>query len=166
MDKTLNEAMAEQFQGNFLDATDLIHKGNVVVTIADLVPPNRERDGAKKLIDKAILSFVGKQKRLVLNKGNAKTIKLQHGEPDQWIGKKITLTVRLVDAFGEKNLPVIRVVPPPDAMTTWSMRKKFGAEVPPLKKEPDDKPQRNTTRQDRTVPDTEFGEPTREPGDD
>ena len=133
MTTSLDEAMASQFSGNFLDATDLPKGRNVTVTIEEVVAPNveRDKDGKGKLINKAILKFTGKQKRLILNKTNAKIIKMAHGEPSQWVGKKITLTVRLLDeAFGQQNLPVIRVVPPANTNMTFSMRKKYGAEIP------------------------------------
>ena len=130
MTTSLDEAMASQFSGNFLDASDLPKGKTVVVTISDVVAPNVERDATKKMIDKAILSFSGKQKRLILNKTNAKIIKMSHGEPSNWVGQKITLTVRLLaEAFGQKNVPVIRVVPPPGTNMTFGMRKKYGAEM-------------------------------------
>lgn len=133
----VDEAMASQFSGNFLDASDLPKGKTVTVTISDLVPPNVERDSAKKLIDKAILSFAGKQKRLILNKTNAKIIKMAHGEPSKWIGQQINLTVRILkEAFGQSNVPVIRVVPPSGVNLTFGMRKKYGAEVPPEPREP------------------------------
>lgn len=131
MATNLDEAMASQFSGNFLDASDLPKGRNVAVTISEVVAPNIERDATKKLIDKAILSFAGKQKRLILNKTNAKIIKMSHGEPSKWVGQQISLTVRILkEAFGQSNVPVIRVVPPAGVNLTFGMRKKYGAEMP------------------------------------
>ncbi|MCP4144553.1 MAG: hypothetical protein GY752_04620 [bacterium] len=59
---------------------------------------------------KPIVSFSGIDKQLILNKTNAGRIiaVLSADDTDQWIGKSITLTTELVDAFG-KTQPAIRV---------------------------------------------------------
>lgn len=126
--KELDDAMAGQFQGNFLDANDLIARGNITVTIEDVVPPNLERDACKKLIDKPILSFKSAKKRLILNKTNSKIISLIYGvKASAWIGQPITLTVRVIEsAFGQKNLPVVRVVPPNESLLSFKMRSNYG----------------------------------------
>lgn len=128
MANDLDEKMASQFQGNFLDASDIMALKQAKVTIETVVPPNTEKDSTGKMIDKAILSFVNRPKRLILNKTNAKIIKMSHGQPSEWAGKQITLTVRWLDkAFGQTNVPVIRVVPPDGVSMTFGMRKKYGA---------------------------------------
>ncbi len=137
MANDVNKQMECQFAGNFLDASDLPKGKTVTVTISELVPPNveRDQDGKGKLINKAIISFSGKQKRLILNKTNAKIIKMICGEPSQWVGQQIALSVRLLpEAFGQKDVPVIRVVPPTGTNLTFGMRKKYGLEIPPDKK--------------------------------
>jgi len=132
MGTELDEAMASQFTGNFLDASDLMASGNITLTISDVVAPNVEKDSTGKTINKPILSFQGAKKRLILNKTNAKVISMAHSKKaSEWTGKKITLTVRwLESAFGQKNVPVIRVVPPEGTALTFGMRQKYGREQP------------------------------------
>jgi hypothetical protein len=124
--------MREAFTGNFLDSSDLMGKGNVTVTISDVVPPGVEKDAAKKTIDKPIIAFEKTSKRLVLGKVNMKILKMQHGDKaSEWIGKKITLCVRYLEkAFGQTNVPTIRLVPDADKPMTFGMRKNYGAEHP------------------------------------
>lgn len=58
---------------------------------------------------KPVISFVGKDKEMVLNKTNANTIAGLYGmDTKDWIGKKIRLTVTEV-AFRGKMGPAIRV---------------------------------------------------------
>lgn len=122
-----------RFEGNFLDANDIRATGkDFCLEIASVVGPNTERDATKKLIDKWIVGFKGAKKRLIVNNLNAKIIVQWHGEKSrEWIGKKITLTVRwLKAAFGEKNVPVIRVVPRSDGDLTFGMRRNYGQAFP------------------------------------
>ena len=137
MQANIDEAMASQFQGAFLDASDLMASGNITLAISDVVAPNAEKDATGKSIDKAIVSFSGAKKRLILNKTNAKVIAMAHGKkPSAWIGQKITLTVRWLEkAFGQSNVPVIRVVPPEGTALTFGMRTKYGREQPYAKPE-------------------------------
>lgn len=132
MQANIDEQMADQFQGNFLDASDLMASGNITLTISDVSAPGEERDGTDKVIDKAIIAFKGAKKRLILNKTNAKIIAMAHGKkPSLWPGKTITLTVRwLAKAFKQTNIPVIRVVPAEGTALTFGMRAKYGTEKP------------------------------------
>jgi len=132
MATNLDESMRSQFEGNFLDASDIMASGDITLTIAGVVGPSAEKDAKGKEIDKAIVSFVGAKKRLILNKTNAKVIAMAHGtKASQWAGKQITLTVRWLEkAFGQFNVPVIRVVPPADKALTFGMRQKYGAAGP------------------------------------
>ena len=129
---SLDEQMASQFTGNFLDASDLMANGNITLEISEVVAPNAEKDAAGKQINKAIVAFKGAKKRLILNKTNAKVIAMAHSKKaSEWVGKKITLTVRFLEtAFGQKNVPVIRVVPPEGTSLTFGMRSKYGREAP------------------------------------
>lgn len=129
--KTLDDAMRQQFEGNFLDAIDIPANG-ITVEISEVVAPNAEKDRTGKNIDKGILAFKGAKKRLVLNKTNSKIIALMHGKKaSEWVGKTITLTVRYLEkAFGQRNVPVIRVVPSDDHPMTFGMRKNYGSPTP------------------------------------
>ena len=119
-----------QFTGNFLSAVDL--DKDVTVTIAAVTKPNEEKDASGKVIDKRVLTFTGAKKRLILNQINSKVIALLHGKKSaDWVGKPITLTVRYLEkAFGQRNVPVIRVVPSEDHPLTFGMRKNYGSPTP------------------------------------
>ena len=132
MTPDIDKQMAGQFDGNFLDAVDLAGKEFVTVTISDVVAPNQEHDAKKKLIDKTIIAFKGKQKRMIVNKTNLKVIKWAHGpKVSAWVDKDIVLTVRyLKEAFGNKNVPVLRVVPPEGKSLPVGMRKAYGSATP------------------------------------
>ena len=132
MSTDIDEAMRSAFEGNFLDASDILATGDQRVKIAAVSAPNAEKDATGRAIDKAIVAFERCKKRLVLNKTNAKAIAMQHGKkPSAWIGKEVTLTVRyLARAFGEQNVPVVRVLPPADVPLTFAMRSKFGSPRP------------------------------------
>lgn len=119
-----------QFTGNFLSAPDL--DKDVTVTISAVSKPDAEKDATGKVIDKRILTFSGAKKRLILNKINSQTIALMYGKSTTgWIGKPVTLTVRyLKTAFGQSNVPVIRVVPSDEHPMTFGMRKNYGSATP------------------------------------
>lgn len=121
-----------RFEGNFLDANDVRATGDISLEIAAATPPNTERDSQKKLIDKWIVAFKGAKKRLILNNINAKIIVQLHGDKSKaWVGKRITLTTRWLEkAFGQRNVPVIRVVPASEGDLTFGMRKNYGSPRP------------------------------------
>lgn len=128
----LDEAMRDAFTGKFMDASDIMGKGNVTVTISDVVAPNKEKDASGKVINRAVLSFDKAKKRFVCGKTNLKIIALMYGtKPSEWIGKKITLGVRYLEkAFGQYNVPTVRVIAPDDRPLTFGMRKHYGSETP------------------------------------
>lgn len=121
-----------RFDGNFLDANDVRSAGDITLEISGVVPPNTEYDAKKKLINRRIVSFKGAKKRLILNTVNSKIIVQLHGDlAQEWVGKKITLTTRwLESAFGQRNVPVIRVVPNSEGDLTFGMRKNYGSPRP------------------------------------
>jgi hypothetical protein len=101
------------FGSRFLYAEDLLHGGefrDAEVQISEFHKPHSLKAADGKPIDKPSLGFDGRDKLLVLCKTNVQLIKFATGEAltDKWIGKKIVLTVRLVESFGEK-VPAIRV---------------------------------------------------------
>jgi len=96
----LNEA----FPSAFLKAQDLNNK-SVTVEIAsvELTELGQGRDKETKLL----VSFRGKEKKLVCNKTNASTIaKLYGDDTDGWIGNKITLQPREVEFQGDMVLAI------------------------------------------------------------
>jgi len=134
--KLIDEGVRSQFEGNFLDATDIpIINGDspgITVEISGVVPPNAEKDNTGKQINKTILSFKGAKKRLIINKVNARVLCQLHGKKaSEWVGKKVTLVVRYLEkAFGQFNVPVIRIKADETHPLTFGVRKHYGSEKP------------------------------------
>ena len=97
-----------QYQGSqkYLKCADL--QGNpVVVTIQDVVEETvgQGRDAKQK----PVLSFVGKEKTLVLNTANGNSIAEAHGcETDSWKGRQVELYPTTTE-FAGKMVDCIRV---------------------------------------------------------
>lgn len=103
--------VTEAFKGNFIEALHLagLPKGKTL-TIKSVADPGTVKSADKKVIDRPILYFEETDKGLILNKTNARTIGLRHGnEMNEWTGKTVTLFGTVCDAFGEKNVPCVRV---------------------------------------------------------
>lgn len=99
----------------FLYAEDMLCDGKfkaVEVEISEVHEPGTIKKADGGTVDKPALSFKGATKKLVLCKTNVALIKFAVGDasPEKWVGKKIKLVVRLVDAFGSK-VTAIRVWP-------------------------------------------------------
>ena len=102
--------LADQYEGNFLEALLLPQDKPVTVTISGIDPANTIKSADQRVIDKPILHFEGKDRGLVLNKTNARAIARRHGPTmDDWIGKEIQIYQARVDAFGESGVPAVRV---------------------------------------------------------
>jgi len=127
----IDDAMRSMFEGNFLDASDIKSSGDFTVTIESVTAPGADKDATGKTIDKPILAFAKAKKRLIVNRTNAKILAMQLGKKaSEWAGKQITLTVRYLDkAFGQRNVPVIRVKADPSQLT-FGMRKNYGSPTP------------------------------------
>lgn len=129
----LDRACDARYEGNFLQAQDLMQQPNGVEVVIDaVIPPNTEKDATNKPIKEMMLAFKGAKKRLVVGKTNFRIIASQHGrKPSGWIGKKIKIVVRYLDsAFKETNVPTIRVMPPDDLPLPMGCRKWFGRDKP------------------------------------
>jgi len=99
----------EIYGGDWLRAADLQGRWPAAVTIAGWEMVEFEDDRTGKMKKQVALSFVGRDKRLGLNKTNANRIADSHGpEVENWAGKSITLIVERVEAFG-KLTDAIRV---------------------------------------------------------
>lgn len=129
---SLDDRMREAFEGHFIDASDIPPKGFIEVEIAGIAAPGDDKDAKGKVIDKPILAFKGATKRLILNKTNLKLLATRHGKTASlWIGKKVTLTKRyLAEAFGQRNVPVVRIAVDSESELTFAMRKKYGTAQP------------------------------------
>ena len=99
--------VTEMFGGAFLKADDLQGK-RVTVTITDVRQELLRGDHGEE--EKWVVSFEGKEKRLVLNKTNANAIAatLGHDDTDEWIGQQIKLYPAMVD-FQGRQVAAIRV---------------------------------------------------------
>lgn len=123
--------MKEQTYGSrFLYAEDLLVGGEfrtVELTISEYHEPGTLKSADGRLIDKPTIGFEGKSKLLVLCKTNASVIHFATGEPagPKWIGHKITLQPRLVEAFGE-DVVALRVMPPQGCTIRKSIVKRLG----------------------------------------
>lgn len=100
---------SEQYDGNFIEAITLPRDKPVELTIKSIEPANT-RKVLKGLIDKPIVLFEESPKELVLNKTNGRMIcKLYGNNMDSWIGKKVKIFQARVSAFGEKDVPAVRI---------------------------------------------------------
>ena len=85
---------------------------DVTVTICKVEAGELQKAGTTKKERKPVLHFEGKSKKLALGKTMTKTVAKLYGPYVQgWIGKKITLFCTVTDAFGEKDVPCIRIRP-------------------------------------------------------
>jgi hypothetical protein len=120
----------DPYEGEYLEAADLIDGKPVTVTIKEMTPPNTVKAANGKMVDKWIIAFANATKKFICNPTNYRCIKVQHGKKrDDWIGKHIILGVRYGDWFGEKNLPVLRVVIP-EELRTNKIRMFYGRQLP------------------------------------
>lgn len=132
----LDESCA-RFEGNFVEAADLMNVPPPTLTITHVAPPGTERAADKRVIDKTILTFDGARKRLIVGKTNIQILAAMFGKkPSGWIGKRIKLGVRylkeVVVPFKATNVPTVRVIPPPEVEASLPLkaRKWMGAEKP------------------------------------
>lgn len=95
------------FPGEYLREADL--RGNeAVVTIESIAMETLRMTGGGQA-QKPVIRLKGTEKKLVLNKTNAKAIAAQLGkDTDDWIGKKIRL-IPAKDRFGKEMVDCIRI---------------------------------------------------------
>lgn len=96
--------LSEAFPSAFLKADDLNNQSvTVEISAVELTELGQGRDKETKLL----ISFRGKEKKLVCNKTNGSTIsKLYGDDTDAWIGQKITLQSREVEFQGDMVLAI------------------------------------------------------------
>ena len=97
------------FPGKFLKSADFGGR-DVTLTIIEI--------HAEDIDDKpkAIMSFEGTKKLMVLNRTNAEALKLMFGrETEKWVGKRITFfPATIKDPFSDEMITAIRVRGSPD----------------------------------------------------
>ena len=94
-------------------AGDMIGQSNITLTIANVTMENM--NSGKGAQTKPCLRFQERDKLMVLNKTNAKTLAAILGpETDNWKGARVTIAAPIVDAFGKsaRSLRVVDVQPP------------------------------------------------------
>ncbi|NDE15357.1 hypothetical protein EBZ80_10545 [bacterium] len=102
--------VTDQFKGDFIDLLCVARDSDTILTIASVHESGSQTCADGRSIDKPVLGFEKTTKKLILNKTNARTIGLLYGnEMTGWIGKKIALYLTTEDAFGQKDVQVIRV---------------------------------------------------------
>ena len=102
----------DYFPSRYLKAHDL--KGKTPTVTIARVTFEQVRGGRTGSVEtKAILHFAGKDKGLLLNKTNARTVITIAGTPitEQWTGVTVTLFAT-VDTFGKEQHDVIRIKAP------------------------------------------------------
>lgn len=97
------------FPNKWLKASDLCNKA-ITVTIEKV----EEMEVGSEREKRPVVSFVGKTKKLILNKTNTRAIgDLYGGETDDWPTHKIVLFPTSTQ-YGDKEMATIRVKPPKD----------------------------------------------------
>jgi hypothetical protein len=100
-----------QSTSDYLKAEDLPvgTRAGVVISKCEAQEFTNKEDNSKQR--KMVLSFEGREKKLVLNITNAKMIARNLGsdDTDNWIGKRIELYRSVTDRGSQKDVPCIRV---------------------------------------------------------
>ena len=114
----LDDAVTGRFEGDYVEAQELMHATGVKVTIESVIPPGTEKDARRKLIDKPMLVLKGatKNKKMIVGKTNYRILSAIHGKkPSGWVGKDVVIACRYLpksQGFGQENCPCVRVIPP------------------------------------------------------
>jgi hypothetical protein len=105
--------------------------GSITLEIASISEAGTERDASGKTVGSEVLHFVKAKKGLVLGKTNGRILRLLLGKDTaKWVGARVTLTVRFINAFSERDIPTIRVTPPDGLPLPFGVRKWMGRERP------------------------------------
>ena len=99
-----------QFSGsesNWLKAEDIKGK-NVKAVISSVGATHFEANGDKPAQDKAHLKFEGREKGVILNATNTRTLIAAYGKDgEKWVGREIGLTTKDYEGFGSGIVVVI-----------------------------------------------------------
>jgi hypothetical protein len=101
------------------------------LTIAKVHGRGEFQSADKKTLDGYSLSFGATDKVFVLNATNQSLLTAQYGgNAKDWIGKPVTLyPVELTQAFGQRNVPALRVRVASDTLVPFGARKHMGRDL-------------------------------------
>lgn len=124
----------KEYGDGFLYADDFVRDGKwcqFALTIKGIVPPNTIKAANKQMVDKVCLQFEEASKILAVNTTNERLLKMACGsaKSDNWVGKKVTFYPVSVDAFGQTNVPALRVRLPKEVPMPFSARKQLGRDL-------------------------------------
>jgi hypothetical protein len=130
----MSKSNKHDFGDSFLYADDLVRDGKWIqatLTIKGVVPPNAIVGDNGKTIDKVCLTFEKTPKILALCTTNERLCRLNcgSGQSENWVGKSLTIYPSLIDAFGEKDVPCIRVRLPKTIPVPFGTRKHMGRDI-------------------------------------
>ena len=114
----IDDVVCSRFEGDYIEAQELMHATGVKVTIESVIPPGTEKDSRRKVIDKPMLVIKGstKNKKMIVGKTNYRILSAIFGKKaSAWVGKEIVLACRYLPkskGFGQENCPCVRVIPP------------------------------------------------------
>lgn len=115
----------------YVAAWELNNK-DVTVTISKVVGGDLIAEGGRKS-KRPIIHFVGKDKAMVINRTNGRTIAAMYGvKTEEWVGKRITLYVSMTrNPDGGGQIECIRVRPTPPQGKTAPEPEQQAPEPPP-----------------------------------
>jgi hypothetical protein len=102
----------DMFPSNYLDASDFTPEGETLA-ISHVQLEKMTDTNTNKEVEKPVVYLTGKEKGLVLNVTNAKTIAAVTGttDPEQWPGKEI-VAYQTTTMFGRKEVDCVRMRDP------------------------------------------------------
>lgn len=124
------QANKREYGSDYLYAEDFLVGGSyrsINVEISEVFPPGSLKAANGKQIEKWVIAFKGKSKKLCLAKTNTSIIHLVTGDPpgESWVGRAVTLQARVVKAFGADTL-AIRVIPPVGTVLRRTLIERLG----------------------------------------
>lgn len=117
--------------GNYLGSHDLLIDGQfrtVELTICGYEPQMTVKRADGQLINKPILSFKGKSKKLILNKTNEGALHFTIGDNrvESLMGRKIRVQARMFKGMGGNIQIGLRIIPPKGIMLPSKLIERIG----------------------------------------
>jgi hypothetical protein len=130
----MSEGREPQHEG-FLQSDDIGYSNeggkSYTLTIESVAKAGTVKDARGAVVDNEVVYFKGAEKGLVINRTNTRVLALLHGKDrEKWKGKQVKLTVKFVNAFGETDVPTIRIEPPNTIPLPFAVRKWQGRDKP------------------------------------